>query len=537
MNNDTLVIQDDWLERMVSYGQRTDVGIVGARLIYPDTGKIQHAGVVLGMTGPADHPFNRLLSIDEPGYMGRAQIDQNYSAVTAACLLVKTSAYREVGGMDEVHLKVLFNDVDFCIKVGELGYKIVWTPYATLVHYASVSLNATVVDFEKIAHSLARAKQEREAMFERWLPKLANDPAYNRNLSLVRLDYQVESNVVIDWDTHFHDRPRILGIPLPGGSGEYRVISPFKALGYAGLAQCCIIQSAEYHKTRVLTVVELERAKPDTLLVQAAITDLHLEALRQHSRFNQDVFKVFALDDLLNNPPPKSSFAQFAFKDTKPRLRSALAECDRLIVSTPPLAELCASMIKDIRIIPNYLSDKLWGGLVTHRRQGKKPRVGWAGGQQHQGDLSLIASVVKETAHEVDWVFFGMCLDELKPYVKEIHDFVVSVDAYPAKLASLNLDLAVAPLEMHPFNEAKSNLRLLEYGILGWPVVCTDILPYQGAPVKRVANEHGAWVAAIRERIYDLDAAAREGELLQQWVLENYMLENHVDEWLAALTR
>jgi glycosyltransferase involved in cell wall biosynthesis len=137
----------------------------------------------------------------------------------------------------------------------------------------------------------------------------------------------------------------------------------------------------------------------------------------------------------------------------------------------------------------------------------------------------------------VDWIFFGMCLDELKPYVKEIHGFQLSHQDYISKLASLNLDLAVAPLEIHPFNEAKSNLRLLEYGYLGWPVICSDIYPYQTAPVKHVSNEPHAWIAAIRERIHDLDAAQAEGDRLRQWVVDNYMLEDHLDAWMAALVR
>ena len=131
-----------------------------------------------------------------------------------------------------------------------------------------------------------------------------------------------------------------------------------------------------------------------------------------------------------------------------------------------------------------------------------------------------------------------MCPDELRPYVREYHEFEIGVEAYPAKLASLNLDLAIAPLEINRFNEAKSNLRILEYGALGLPVVCTDIFPYQtdAAPVKRVANDTAAWVAAIRERIHDLDATAREGDRLKEWVLNDYLLSQHLDDWFLALT-
>jgi hypothetical protein len=193
-------------------------------------------------------------------------------------------------------------------------------------------------------------------------------------------------------------------------------------------------------------------------------------------------------------------------------------------------------MIDDIRLIPNYLEGHLWENVHSERRVGRKPRIGWAGAQQHAGDLQLIEEVVRQTAGEVEWIFFGMCPENLKPYLHEVHEFELSFEAYPEKLASLNLDLAIAPLEKHPFNEAKSNLRLLEYGMMGWPVICTDILPYQNAPVKRVNNTVEEWLEAIRERIHDLDAAAREGDILQKWVQENYILENNLDIWLDALT-
>jgi hypothetical protein len=135
---------------------------------------------------------------------------------------------------------------------------------------------------------------------------------------------------------------------------------------------------------------------------------------------------------------------------------------------------------------------------------------------------------------EVDWVFFGMCPDALKPFVAEFHPWV-PLHQYAAKLASLDLDLAVAPLEPHPFNEAKSNLRLLEYGVLGYPVVCTDILPYQGdLPVARIRNRHRDWVRAIRDMVADRDACRGAGDALRQAVIRDWMLEDHLEEWKRA---
>src|SRR5690606_28289037 len=145
-------------------------------------------------------------------------------------------------------------------------------------------------------------------------------------------------------------------------------------------------------------------------------------------------------------------------------LRRAFALVDRLVVSTPALAEAFAGMHPDIRVARNRLPPAWWNGLPAPRRStGPKPRVGWAGGVSHTGDLEMIADVVAELADEVDWVFFGMCPDRLRPHVAEFHPGV-DIAQYPRALALLRLDLAIAPLEQNRFNECKSNLRLLEYG-------------------------------------------------------------------------
>jgi len=126
-----------------------------------------------------------------------------------------------------------------------------------------------------------------------------------------------------------------------------------------------------------------------------------------------------------------------------------------------------------------------------------------------------------------------MCPDNIRPYLKEFHPFG-NFDEYPARLAALNLDIAVAPLEEIPFNRGKSNLRLLEYGALGIPVICTDIDPYRNSPACRVSNRPRDWLEALRARIHDADAADKEGEAMRQWVLEHFILEDHLDDWLRA---
>ena len=178
------MINKDCLRELVSFGTRPEVGIVGARLLYED-GTVQHAGVIIGLGGVAGHAFAGIKG-DDPGYFARAVIPQNYSAVTAACMLVRRSVYDEVGGLDEL-FKVAFNDVDFCLRVRQKGYLIVYNPEAKLYHYESKSRGV-----EDTPEKAARFMGETNNMMERWAEVMeAGDPYYNPNLSLKRSDFSI----------------------------------------------------------------------------------------------------------------------------------------------------------------------------------------------------------------------------------------------------------------------------------------------------------------------------------------------------------
>ena len=274
--------------------------------------------------------------------------------------------------------------------------------------------------------------------------------------------------------------------------------------------------------------------------MHAPVDNVRGQALLRYQRFNPGIFRVYALDDLITNIPESNpTYSALPAGTIAERLTLGLRASDRLLVSTEPLVDAYRHLIDDIRLVPNSLPWSIWGELRSQRRNGKKPRVGWAGAQQHAGDLRFLEEVINATSHEIDWIFFGMMPQGSRPLIAEFHDYVHDFSAYPAKLASLDLDLAIAPLEIHPFNEAKSNLRLLEYGILGWPVICTDILPYRtdNPPVSRLPNDAAKWIEAIRERVADRDALAREGDALREWVKRHYLLENRLDEWLSAFLR
>lgn len=182
VNNDIEVISPDWLSEMVGLALQPGVGAVGARLWYPGM-TLQHGGVVLGIGGVAAHA-NKGLPRGLNGYAGRAALIQSFSAVTAACLVVRKAAYQQVGGLDEVHLAVAFNDVDFCLRLVEAGYRNVWTPYAELLHHESATRGEDIAPEKR-----ERFQRESGYMQERWRDLLQHDPAYNPNLTVDSEDF------------------------------------------------------------------------------------------------------------------------------------------------------------------------------------------------------------------------------------------------------------------------------------------------------------------------------------------------------------
>jgi len=184
LNDDIEVITPDWIEEMVSFAMKPDVGAVGARLWYPN-GTLQHGGVIIGIGGVAGHAHLRLPK-GQHGYFGRAVVQQELSAVTGACLMVRRAVFDEVGGLDE-QIAVAFNDVDLCLRLRAAGYRNIWTPFAELIHHESVSRGR-----EDNPEKIARFQREVRFMHERWGEVLTFDPHYNPNLTMHVGNYSLD---------------------------------------------------------------------------------------------------------------------------------------------------------------------------------------------------------------------------------------------------------------------------------------------------------------------------------------------------------
>lgn len=182
LNNDTEVITPDWLAEMVGHLCRERVGVVGAKLYYPDD-RVQHAGVIVGPGRCASH-LHLGIARDDPGYCNRAVVAQEFSAVTAACMLTWRDLYLRLGGLKAFWLPVAFNDVDYCLRVRRAGYKVVWTPHAELYHHESASRGKDIGWWREF-----RAWRELTFMRWKWRTVMKNDPFYNPNFSYLRPDF------------------------------------------------------------------------------------------------------------------------------------------------------------------------------------------------------------------------------------------------------------------------------------------------------------------------------------------------------------
>jgi GT2 family glycosyltransferase len=535
-DDDIEFIHDDTLGVMLSIAQQADVGCVEPRLMSthgPDA-RLVAGPMVLGIQGASAAYTGEMQLPEEYGYFSKLQLTQDVSTVSGHCFVFRASQWKVLGGFDENKFGLKYSVLDFCLKLNRLGYRHVWAPLANAMHQGGRSIQKRLGDFEyKVTYAQNEVK-ERSKLLELWGEDLANDRFYNRHLSLLT-PYDVESDIVIDWKPNRKDRPRVLASPLTSGAGQYRVIEPLEMLQDQSLVQSSIIMPMANRQTRVLQPIELVRAQPDTLVLQHSVDDAQLPLIEQYKKALPNIHILQMVDDLMGFVPDKHPSRRFQSREGHTRMIEAIKRSDSMIVTTEPLKNHYEKYIKNVKTIPNCLA-KHWFNLAPVKNKQNRLRVGWIGAGQHQGDLEIINEVVKVLSDRVDWVFMGMHTEQAKPYIKEFHSFV-SIKDYPKKMASLDLDIAVAPLEDNLFNQCKSNLRLLEYGAMSWPVVCADVLTYQtnNPPVIRVKPTVADWLAALNRLIDDESERLRLGRELHTWVINNYTLENWAPEWSAAL--
>ncbi|MEI8171500.1 MAG: glycosyltransferase, partial [Rhodoferax sp.] len=535
-DDDTEILHAGWLSPLIGIIQQPDVACVGPRLMANRGSDARVVGgpMVLGIGGTAA-PYNGEEGrLEETGVYSRLQLTQDVSAVAGHCFLFRRTDWQSIDGFDEVNFGLWFPVLDFCIRLSKLGKRHVWTPQSNVLHHGGKTVGAVIRDM-RVKLRLADCElTEKDALLVKWSRELAADPCYNRHLSL-STPFDIEDVVVVDWQPKRRDRPRLIAMPLTSGAGQYRVVEPMNALQDASLAQTCVVLPHRRNVSRILQPLELVRAAPDRLILQHSVDDAQLGLTEKYRLVMPDLEIIQMVDDLLGDVPVKHPNRNFQTREGHQRMAQALRQSDILVVTTEPLRAHYQKYVKDVRLVPNTLG-KQWAGLRKSTEAREKLRVGWVGAAQHKGDLDLIAEVVRQLASEVDWEFMGMCTDEIRPHLKEFHGYV-SISEYPVKVSELDLDIAIAPLEDNIFNECKSNLRLLEYGAMGWPVVCSDVFPYRAdePPVIRCSDDVGEWVRALRSLIGDKGLRLSMGSQLHEWVSSKYCLDGMVTNWKECL--
>lgn len=517
----------NWLANLLARFNRPEPpAAVGPRLANA-AGQIVSAGEEPGLNGPTGSPY-RGISVNYPGDGATLQAEHQVEALDKRCLLVRTELATAAGGIRPDAYPTLWA-ADLCLRMGE-NHPLLWTPAVTItVDESQVELEENDNRWRK--KDRYRLNPEQLDFYRTWGARLGHSVSRNPNIALGSRDYVPETRSALTYDPLFGvDLPRIYAHAADfDGCGNYRILQPMKSL----LSNARVRGGVA---TDPLPPASIAAGGFDTYIFQRPHSETMLDALKAYKALSP-ALRIFEVDDLLSGIPASSPHVKDFGPEVIERVQQAIQLCDRLVVTTESLAAAYGKFAPEVRVLPNYLPNTVWDKIAPLRRYSGKPRVGWAGSISHLGDLELLNEVVPTLAGEVDWVFFGACHREILPYVAE-RFAGVSFEAYPETLARMDLDLALAPLVANPFNEAKSPLKLMEYGILGYPVVCSDVGPYRaGFPVKRVTNTPKAWIAAIRERINDRAALRREGDALQAHIRRHWMLDDHLDEWTAAWTR
>ncbi|NHQ84003.1 hypothetical protein HA051_20790 [Chromobacterium vaccinii] len=510
------VAQPGAVAALLGLAARPEVGAVAPRLLRPNGAEVWRGPLLLGAEDGAATVFDGAAE-SEPGHLNRQAVEHNPGGLLLDCLMMGRAFYQQIGGIDASLPDVFNAAVDLGLKVRAAGKWLVWTPFVSAGRLVDIDASA------------ASAVCDADAISQRWQGWLAQDAAHNRHLSLVGTEpFRIDNVFSAEWDADFHERARILALPGESRASAMRLCAPLGRLEEGNQYLTTRVPAAQ----RMPGPGEMERLAPDVLLQTARFDPAFLEWQRRSRRRRPGMLSILALDGLDCGPGMTARYGLA-------HLRALAREVDRIIVPTESLRRMVGEFAQDVRLVPDGLDEARWNNLQSLRRIGKKPRVGWIGTHGEAADLLLLSGLILATAGEIDWIVLGDCPEVLKPCLAEHHSFDLSDDGYPAKLASLSLDLAVLPKTCVLVNEVASPLRVLEYGALGIPVVCSAVGEWGDtqAPVVKVENDASSWGRALREWTGDPQASAKAGDELRAWVMENGLLERYLPLWQQAIGR
>jgi SAM-dependent methyltransferase/GT2 family glycosyltransferase len=392
IREEAVIIQEKWLEELVRTGLQPDIAAVSPCLIAPGTSKIQEAGSVIGLRGLVGSPYQGEAKLGEPGYLDSLRVARDVCALSGSCILVRSAAYLAVGGMDEVALGDNYADTDLCQKLRSPTQRLIYQPLATVVCGGATSLDIES-DLETEAQKKLTKAHAAKVFSQRWLTHASVDPFWNPNLSLADVKPTPETEFHAQWQYLPSSAPRVLARNFWKGESFFRIDSALGLSRKAGLATECYWPQDK----REPSAAELLRLAPDTVIVHQYLKNPQLAALQDWSTSPDRPFVVYTIDDLMTDMAKSNSLRTNIPANSQTRLKYALERCDRLVTSTDFLAERYRHFIADIRVVPNRLVGETWLPLQSHKRTGKKPRIGWAGGRTHLDDLLLLKETIEQT--------------------------------------------------------------------------------------------------------------------------------------------
>ena len=314
------------------------------------------------------------------------------------------------------------------------------------------------------------------------------------------------------------------------GSGHYRIQNPAHILKESRFANVVI-------KSSPLSDIDYYSLFPDAIVWQMQFDPNIKEVIKNYKKLNTRLVNIYEMDDWPFELDENNPHLVKNVKDLKSRYQSILSNMDVVVVTTPELANKVHSTFHfkydRIHILPNYISIE-YSWFPPLEKKHTKPRIGWAGGISHKIDLDLLTKAVEETYDKYDWFFFGHIPDGIdREKVTHVHGR--SYPEYMKALHEANLDLALAPLANIPFNQYKSNIKLIEYGILDIPILASPVGPYREMDVNYVENNTiEGWYEALKDITSYIENTDLRNKHKEE-ILKNYILEEHArdvaDAW------
>lgn len=528
INSSCLLTTPKTLETWAAFALNDDIASVAPNLLDEKNALLGNA-MILGTAGIAcGFAFKKQAHQTEDSLLeNRHLLPQNPSALSLDAQMFRREVYLKTPF--ETKLSPNAAAIDWCLKQEK---RLLWLPFLELktVFFQTQPIAQTEADFLMTRHG----------------KKIARDPFYNPNFSHhAPFELHESPQTIRQRLDKKAKRARVLAYPCDSmGCGFVRMIDPVLAASESGAIDGELPQDACDKKVRHLhhalpNVFDLVDQNVRTLfLMRIADQNNQAQLLKTYKQYLPHLKIVYDLDDLLFEIPKSNPHFKERISNEETQTRRIVDCCDTLTVSTEYLKMRLKNWHNNIVVVPNRLRRKRWEHFIkqkTQRTPNKKLRIGYSGSLSHTGDVAVIQKLVEKTAQEVDWIFMGYVPEQLRPFLSEYHPFV-PVAEYPQTLNAMRLDVAVIPLEHNNFNRAKSNLKVLEFGVLGVPVIASDFGPYQNPnfPLVRVENRMEAWINAIENANKNRDSLKTQGEELQRAVLNFGFLEEHLDEWQKA---